>query len=75
MVPVAQRHQMETSLSSNPKFGPYNLMGILRILDIIVGIMFLHLPIDVMKLTWGVDGGAFSLSGGGRAIVGRIWDT
>ena len=48
MAPVAQRDQSETSLDSNTSFGPHNLMVVLRVLEIILGVMFFHLPIGVM---------------------------
>ena len=46
MAPVAQSEQEETSLASNPRFGPQSMTAVLRVLEIMVG-MFFHLPVGV----------------------------
>ena len=58
MSPAAQRAQVETSLASNPRFGPQNITTVLRVLNIIVGVIFLHHPSGVMTRSMGVAGAA-----------------
>ena len=47
----------EMSLASNPMFGPQKPTAILRIFDIMVGVMFSHLPTRVMTWASRVEGG------------------
>ena len=60
MAPVARREQSETYLASNPRIGPQNMKGVLRVLEIMVGVIFFHIPDGVMTQARGVEG-AFSL--------------
>ena len=54
MTPVERRDQVETYLASNPRFGSQNLAVVLRVLEIIVGVMFSHFPVDFTMRTRGV---------------------
>ena len=58
MVLAAQREQAEISLASNPRFGAQKPKTVLRVFNIIVGVIFSHLPDIVMKWASGVEGGA-----------------
>ena len=69
MAPVAQRDQSETSLDSNTSFGLHNLMVVLRVLEIMVGVMFFHIPVGIMTRS----GGGGWPSGVGPAKVGPLW--
>ena len=40
MSPVVKREQAETSLASNPRFGPQNPTRVLRFSKIMVGVIF-----------------------------------
>ena len=44
----ARRERPETSLDSNPRFGPHNITSVLRVLGIMVGVIFFHLTVGVM---------------------------
>ena len=46
MAQAAQREQTDTSLASNPRFGPQKPTAVLRVFDIIVGVMFSTSPSD-----------------------------
>ena len=59
MSPVVQRDQSETTMASMTRFGPQKLTVVLRVLDIIVGIMFFHLPIIIMTRARGAESGSF----------------
>ena len=56
MTPDAQREQAETSLASNTRFGPHNMTAVLRLLEIIVGVIFSHSPDGVMKRDRSMEG-------------------
>ena len=58
MEPLAWREQVDKSLALNPRFGPQKPMEILRFFEIMVGVMFSHLPAGVMTRASGVEGGA-----------------
>ena len=57
MAPVDWRNQVETYLASNPRFGSQNLAVVLRVLEIIVGVMFSHFPVNFTMRTRGAEGG------------------
>ena len=59
MAHAAQGDQAEISLDSNPRFWPQNLTVVLRVLEIIVGVMFSHLPAGAMNGARGVEGDLF----------------
>ena len=48
---------MYTYLASNPRFGPYKSMVVLRFLEIMVGVIFFHITSGVMNCSSGVEGG------------------
>ena len=53
-MPAVRRDPLETSLTSKPRFGLQNLMDVLRIFEIVVGVMFFHRPVGVMTRDEGV---------------------
>ena len=57
MAPAAQRKQADMSLDLNPMFGPQKPTAVLRVFDIMVGVMFFHLPDGFVKQASGVEGG------------------
>ena len=58
MAPAAQRYHVEIILDSNPSSGLQNLTAVLRVLEIIVGVMFSHRPVGVITGDRGVEEGA-----------------
>ena len=58
MAPSALRERADTSLYSNPRFGPQKPMAVLRVFDIMVGVMFFHLPDRIMTQASEVKEGA-----------------
>ena len=57
MAPAARRERAETSLASNPRFGPKKPTLVLRVFEIIVG-FFSNISARVMTRASGVEGGA-----------------
>ena len=58
MAPAARRDHVDMSLPSNPRFGTQKPTTFLGVFDIMVEVMFFHLPTGVMTLANGVEGGA-----------------
>ena len=58
MAPVVQRYQVDTSLDSNPRFVLQKSTAVLRVFEIMVEVIFFHLPNEVMTQAIGVEGGA-----------------
>ena len=54
---AAKREREEKLLASNTKFGPHNMVAFLRFFEIIVGIIYFHLPNGVITQARGVEGG------------------
>ena len=48
--------QAEILFASNPIFVPHNMMVVLRVLEIMVGVMLFHLSVGVLTRARGVDG-------------------
>ena len=58
IAPVARREQADTSLASNPRFGPQKGTAVFTVFKIMVGVMFFYLPVRVMAQNGGVENGA-----------------
>ena len=56
MTPVAQRVWEDTSLDSNPRFGAQKPIAVLRVFEIMAGVMFFHHPAGVMMWVSKVEG-------------------
>ena len=56
MTTAAWGERSETSLASNTRFEQQNMTAILRVLEIIVGLIFFYHPVDVMTQDSGVVG-------------------
>ena len=48
MAPASRREWVEASLAPNPRFGIQKTAAVLRVFDIMVEVMFFHLPYRVM---------------------------
>ena len=58
IAPTEWMEQAGTFLAVNTKSGPYNLAATLRVLEIILDVVFLHLHICIMMRARGEGGGA-----------------
>ena len=58
MEPAVHREQTDTSLYYNPRFGLQRPTAVLRVFNIMVGVMYLYLPAGVMARASGVEEGA-----------------
>ena len=58
MSPLVQRDWVGTSLDSNTRFGLQKPTSVLRVLYIMVGVMFFHIPTGVITWANGMEGGA-----------------
>ena len=58
MAPAVQKERSDISLASNPRFGPQKPTAVLRVFNNMVGVMFSHLPVEVMTQASGVERGA-----------------
>ena len=56
MTPVSQREWEDTSLDSKPRFGPQKPMAVLRVFEIMAGVMFSHHPAGAMMWVSKVEG-------------------
>ena len=56
MAPEAQMDWAEISLASKPRSETHNLTAVLRVLDIIVGVILVHLTVYIMMWDRGVEG-------------------
>ena len=75
MASVVGRVRTETSLDSNPRLGPQKPTVLLRVFNIMVGVMFFHLPDGFITQANGVQGAPFGTSGGSPAGGVRPWVT
>ena len=67
MVPVVQENWANMSFASNYRFGLQKPTAVMRVFDIMVGIMFFHLPAVVIMRTSGWKGAPHRISGGAPA--------
>ena len=58
MAPAAQRDQADMPLDYNPRFDLQRHTEVLMVFDIMVGVMFFHLPARIMIQASGVEGGS-----------------
>ena len=56
MTPAVRREWEDTFLASNPSFVPQKPTSVLRVFDIMVEVIFSHLPVRVMTRDSGLEG-------------------
>ena len=73
--PAVRRERLDMSLTSNPRFGPQKPTMVLRVFEIMIEVMFPHLPAVFMMQGSGVEGGPpWALRGSTRwrrAVLGH----
>ena len=75
MVPVLLEKRANMSFDYNPRFGSQKPMAVLRVFEIMVGVMFFHLPAVVITQTSGWRRAPHGLSVGASAGYEPPWGT
>ena len=76
MTPVARRERDDMSLTSNPRFGPQEPTAVLKVFEIMVEVLFSHLPTGGTTQNSEMEGGSpWSLRcSTRRSRTGCLWE-